>query len=76
MYDMWPEDYLFMRGLGAENIINRYRQFPPAWALIAPKEPAFVDFIREFCAWDADEDEAPAPPEGGDAGVIDLEKGS
>lgn len=72
MFDMWPEDYLFMRGLGAENIIARYRQFPPAWAVIAPKEPAFIQFIQEFCAWDPNEDEAPAP-EPGDDGVTDLD---
>ena len=51
--------------------MNRYRQFPPAWAVIAPKEAAFIEFIREFCSWDPNEDEGPAP--GPDDGVVDLD---
>jgi hypothetical protein len=73
MFDMWPEDYIFLRTLGAENIVNRYRQFAPAWAVIGPKEPDFITFIQEFCKWDPNEDEGPAPPHDGDAGTVDLE---
>lgn len=74
MFDMWPEDYIFMRTLGAENIVNRYRQFAPAWAVIAPKEPAFIQFIQEFCNWNPNEDEGPAPGQNEDSGIVDLEK--
>jgi len=73
MFDMWPEDYVFMRTLGAENIVNRYRQFAPAWAVIGPKEPDFITFIQEFCKWDPNADEGPAPPDNGDAGTVDLD---
>ena len=45
MFDMWPEDYVFMRGLGADNIIARYRQ-SPAWPFVAAKEGAFIQFIQ------------------------------
>jgi len=71
MFDMWPEDYIFIRALGPENLVARYRQFPPAWAILQPKEPAFIQFITDFCKWDPNEDEGPAP--GPDDGVIDLE---
>lgn len=67
MFDMWPEDYVFMRGLGADNIVNRYRQFAPAWAIIGPKEPAFIQFMQEFCAWD------PNAEEQAEDGVKDLD---
>jgi hypothetical protein len=74
MFDLWPEDYMFMRQLGAENIIARYRRFAPAWALIAPKEPAFIEFINEFCSWDPNEEEGEPEPAGATTeGIIDLE---
>lgn len=73
MFDMWPEDYVFIRNLGAENLVNRYRQFAPAWAVIGPKEPAFITFIQEFCNWNPNEDEGAAPPNNDDDGVKDLE---
>jgi hypothetical protein len=72
MFDLWPEDYVYMRGLGADSIINRYRRFPQAWNVIAMREADFVTFIQEFCAWDPNADEGPAPPNDGDAGVVDL----
>lgn len=74
MFDMWPEDYIFLRNLGAENIVQRYRQFAPAWAIIGPKEPAFVEFMQEFCAWNPNEDEGPTPHAADDDGVRDLEE--
>lgn len=67
MFDLWPEDYVFIRKLGAENLVNRYRQFPQAWAVIGPKEPAFIEFIQEFCAWSEQAEDA-------EGGVIDLEE--
>jgi hypothetical protein len=48
MFDMWPEDYIFMRTLGPENIVQRYRQFGPAWAIIGPKNPRLWSSSRSF----------------------------
>ena len=72
MFDLWPEDYVYMRALGAENIVGRYRKFPQAWAAIGYREQDFITFISEFCSWNT-EDEAPAPPTDGDPGTIDLD---
>ncbi len=69
MFDMWPEDYMFMRALGAPRILELYKNFPPAWAIIAPKEAAFLKFLNELCAWKPDVDEEPAK----DDGIIDAE---
>jgi hypothetical protein len=71
MWQMWPEDYLFIRGLGADNLLNRFRTSPQAWAVLQHKEPGFIEFINEFCKWDPNEDEGPSP--GDDDGVVDLE---
>lgn len=73
MFDLWPEDYVFMRTLGAENLVNRYRRFPEAWAVIGYREQDFIKFIGEFCAWDPNADEGAIPPGNGDDGVRDLE---
>jgi hypothetical protein len=73
MFDLWPEDYVFMRTLGAENLVNRYRRYPEAWSVIGYREADFVTFIQEFCAWDPNTEEAPAPPANGDDGVVDLD---
>ncbi len=70
MFDMWPEDYVFMRKLGAENIVNRYRQFAPAWAIIGPKEPQFIEFVTEFCNWPGPDEDAAEP----ENGIVDLEE--
>jgi hypothetical protein len=71
MFDMMPEDYAFMRTLGPDNIVDRYRQFPQAWNILQFREAEFIEFIREFCTWDPNEDEAPAPGDGDD-GIVDL----
>jgi len=73
MFDMWPDDYMFMRSLGPDNILMRYRQYTPAWAVIQAKEGSFIEFIREFCAWNPNDDDGPAPPNNDDDGVTDLE---
>jgi hypothetical protein len=73
MFDLWPEDYVFMRTLGAENLVNRYRRYPQAWNIIAYREADFITFITEFCAWDPNTEDAPAPPDNGDDGVVDLD---
>jgi hypothetical protein len=73
MFDMQSEDYVFMRGLGAENIIQRYRQYPEAWNYVQAEAARFEEYIRAFCAWNPDEDEGPIPPGNGDDGVVDLE---
>lgn len=75
VFDLWPEDYAFLKQLGAANLIERYRRFTPAWNLIAPKEAQFVEFLNQFVNWNPNEDEAPAPGTGGDDGVVDLEEG-
>jgi hypothetical protein len=72
MFDLWPEDYLFMRNLGADDIVRRYRQFTPAWAVIAPKEPAFIEFIQEFVSWDPNA-EVSDEDEGEDVKELELE---
>ncbi len=72
MYDMGAEDYVFMRGLGADNIIARYRAFPEAWNYVQAEAGRFEEYIRAFCTWDPNSDEGPAPSEGDD-GVVDLE---
>ncbi len=77
MFDMSAEDYVFMRQLGAENIVQRYRQFPEAWNVIQypiNRENEFIEFIRDFCSWNPDEDEGPAPPNNGDDGIVELEE--
>jgi hypothetical protein len=73
MFDLWPEDYVFMRTLGAENLVSRYRRYPEAWSVIGYREADFITFIQEFCAWDPNTEEAPAPPTNGDDGVVDLD---
>jgi hypothetical protein len=70
MFDLWPEDFIFIRKLGTDNLIERYRRFPQAWAVIAPKEPAFIEFIQEFCGWN----EPPTEAQAADGGVTDLEE--
>lgn len=72
MFDVMPEDYVFMRSLGAENIVSRYKQFKQAWDVLRFKEAEFVTFIQDFCKWDPNEDEAPAGPGEGDDGINDL----
>jgi len=74
MFDVYPEDYVFMAKLGPENIIERYRRFPEAWNAINYREGDFVEFIKEFCAWDPNTEEGPVPPGDGDDGIVDLEK--
>jgi hypothetical protein len=71
MFDMMPEDYAFMRTLGPDNIVDRYRQFPQAWNTLQFREAEFIEFMHEFCTWDPNVDEAPAPGDGDD-GIVDL----
>ena len=79
MHDSWPEDFDFVKVLGAENLIDRYRR-SPIWPAVSFRESDFVRFIQEFCAWKA-EPEVVEPedgePEGQSAsdGVEDLEEG-
>ncbi len=75
MFDMGPEDYVFMRGLGAEDILRRYRAFPEAWNYVQAEAGRFEAYIQAFCTWDPNDDEGPAPSEGDD-GVVDLEQES
>ena len=72
MFDMTPEDYVFMRGLTAENIVQRYKQIPEVWNIIGFREAEFMEFMTDFCTWDPNADEAPAGEQGGDDGVTDL----
>jgi hypothetical protein len=63
MFDLWPEDFTFMKSLGADQIVNAYRQHPAVWGYLAQRENEFINFIRQFCAYDPDApDDAPAPP--------------
>ncbi len=71
-FDINPEDFVFMRQLGAADIIRRYKAFPEAWNAVQFRENDFMEFITELCTWDPNEDEGPAPAEG-DAGIVDLD---
>jgi hypothetical protein len=73
MHNFWPEDTVFLQSFGPENLVDRYRRFPQAWAVISYREPDFIQFITEFCAWKPEDDEGPVPPGNGDDGVVDLE---
>jgi hypothetical protein len=73
MYNFWPEDTAFLQALGAENLVDRYRRFPQAWAVISYREADFIQFMTEFCQWKPDDDEGPVPPGNGDDGVVDLD---
>jgi hypothetical protein len=69
MNDSWPDDYQFIKLLGAENLIQRYRN-SPVWAAVSFKEKEFIAFIQEFCEWTEPKDEdQPINAEG----VEDLE---
>ena len=72
MFKSWPDDYVFVRSMGADEIVRRYKEIPVAWAIIAAREKDFVDFIGEFCAWDPDAAEEPAQGEPADDGIVDL----
>lgn len=73
MFDAWPEDYVFTRGIGPDELMRRYKQFPAAWAIIQAREADFGEFLKEFCGWNPNEDEGPAPGTKEDDGVVDLE---
>jgi hypothetical protein len=69
MNDSWPDDYQFIKLLGSENLIQRYRN-SPVWAAVSFREKEFIAFIQEFCEWTEPKDEAePINAEG----VEDLE---
>lgn len=72
MNDSWPDDYSFIKLLGAENLIQRYRNSPIVWPAISFREKEFIAFIQEFCAWNPPKDEDGEPQVPGD-GVEDLE---
>ena len=70
-----PEDIRFMQRLGAEDIVRRCRMVPAVWNVVAPKEPAFIEFIQEFCAWNQQAEEA-EPPQGAkqtDSNGVEME---
>jgi len=71
MFDGMPEDFIFLKQLGPEMIVSKYRQVPQAWALISHKESEFIEFVKEFCSWDPAADDNQAPAEGG---VTSLEE--
>ena len=56
MNDSWPDDYQFIKLLGAENLIQRYRS-SPVWAAVSFREKEFIAFIQEFCEWTEPKDE-------------------
>ena len=64
MFNGMPEDYLFVKRVGAPEMIRRAKSVPQVAAIIGPKEPQFVQFMTDVCAWnpDADEPEQPTPP--------------
>jgi hypothetical protein len=77
MFDLWPEDFVFMKSLGADQIVNAYRQHPAVWGYLAQRENEFISFIRQFCAYDPDApDEGPAPAAPQQSGIIDYEEGN
>jgi hypothetical protein len=75
MYNFWPEDTVFLQSFGAENLVDRYRKFPQAWAVLSYREAEFITFMQQFCAWKApaDEDGAAIPVAAEADGVEDLE---
>jgi hypothetical protein len=72
MNDSWPDDYQFIKLLGAENLIQRYRNSPMVWPAISYREAEFITFIQEFCAWTEPKDEDEQTQAASD-GVEDLE---
>jgi hypothetical protein len=72
MYNFWPEDTVFLQSLGAENLVDRYRRFPQAWAVLSYREAEFITFMQQFCAWLPPKDED-GPEEAASDGVEDLE---
>src|SRR5271157_1144985 len=70
MNDSWPDDYSFIKLLGAENLIQRYRN-SPVWPAVQYREQEFIAFIQEFCGWTEPKDDG-EPQTPGD-GVEDLE---
>ena len=74
MFNVAPEDFAFLKSIGAETLIEQYRHFPQAWNAVQYREADFISFMQEFCAFDPNADEGPAPPDNGDDGVVDLEK--
>ena len=72
MNDSWPDDYNFIKLLGAENLIQRYRNSPVVWPAISFREKEFIAFIQEFCSWNPPKDEDEQTQVASD-GVEDLE---
>jgi hypothetical protein len=72
MWNVAPEDFQFLKSLGAENLISRYRRFPQAWNAVSYREADFITFIQEVCAWTPEGEEPTAPPNDRD-GIVDLE---
>lgn len=72
MCNMFEADYMFLKELGPAHLVNAYRQFPAAWQFIAPKEIEFIRFVEEFCNFDPNSDEGPAPAPGDD-GIVDFD---
>jgi hypothetical protein len=66
VYDLWPKDLEFLRTLGADTIVNLYRQYDAyLWNHITVtngnREPQFRKFMSDFLAWRDDDEEAHGP---------------
>ena len=81
MWDVAPDDYVFLKSFGAENLVDRYRRFPQAWTAISYRPPTspgvtseqeFIKFMQAFCAWEPPKDEDEQTQVASD-GVEDLE---
>ena len=74
VFDLWPDDYRFIRGIGADSIINLYRQHnAQLWAHVAQREQQFRQFVKEFCEWQIPDDEEPSAPTKATADVDGFE---
>jgi hypothetical protein len=71
MHEGMTEDCAFMRSIGPDAIMQEFRTQAPQ--VIAPRESQFEQFFKEFCAWDPNEDEAPAADAAQDDGVRNLD---
>jgi hypothetical protein len=81
MWDVAPDDYVFLKSFGAENLVDRYRRFPQAWTAISYRPPTspgvtseqeFIKFMEAFCAWEPPKDEVEQTQAATD-GVEDLD---
>jgi hypothetical protein len=63
-----------LQSFGAENLVDRYRKFPQAWAVLSYREADFITFMQQFCAWKAPTDEEGTPAPASDSGIEDMEE--